>query len=353
MAPLNRGATLETVGSPPLTLKEIVRSLPRDVFLKDAQKAWAQVAISVVAAIVGYVALALSPWYLLPLAWAFTGTALTGWFVIGHDCGHRSFSNRKWVNNWLGHIMFLPLLYPFHSWRIGHNTHHRYTNNLDLDTAWVPFSPEFYESLSPALQKGYLALRGRFWFVASVAHWFNYHFDWRIFNPQDQKCVRRSVLLVVITAAIVFPVMFATLGFWGWVKFWLMPWLGYHFWMSTFTLVHHTHPDIAFHPADTWNEAEAQLSGTVHCQYPAWVERFCHDINVHVPHHLSTAIPSYRLREAYALIKEKWGDRCFPEQKFSWELMQKITDHCHLYDSQNRYKSIPEYEHDRANAAIS
>ena len=24
----------------------------------------------------------------------------------------------------------------------------------------------------------------------------------------------------------------------GLVKFWLMPWLGYHFWMSTFTVTH-------------------------------------------------------------------------------------------------------------------
>ena len=55
---------------------------------------------------------------------------------------------------------------------------------------------------------------------------------------------------------------------WGLVKFWLMPWLVYHFWMSTFTLVHHTGVDVQFTPASEWNEAMAQLAGTIHCDYP-------------------------------------------------------------------------------------
>ncbi|MFZ4664906.1 MAG: fatty acid desaturase [Prochlorotrichaceae cyanobacterium] len=328
--------------SPPLTLKAIVRSLPKHLFLKDSRTAWLQVLLSVAAVVVGYAGLVFAPWYLLPLLWAFTGTALTGWFVIGHDCGHRSFANRKWVNNWLGHFMFLPLLYPFHSWRIGHNHHHRYTNHLTEDSAWAPFTPEFYEQLPPVLQKGYQLLRGKLWFLASIVHWFQLHFAWWTFKPEEQKCVRRSVLLVLVTAAIVFPLLFATVGVWGWVKFWLMPWLGYHFWMSTFTLVHHTDVNIPFTPASEWNEAESQLFGTVHCEYPAWVEWLCHHINVHVPHHISTAIPSYKLREAYGLIKAQWGDRC-QEREFSWELMNRITDHCHLYHPENYYQSFQDY----------
>jgi hypothetical protein len=60
---------------------------------------------------------------------------------------------------------------------------------------------------------------------------------------------------------------------WGLVKYWLMPWLGYHFWMSTFTVVHHTAPHIPFKEAENWNAAKAQLSGTVHCDFPGWCVR--------------------------------------------------------------------------------
>jgi hypothetical protein len=35
--------------------------------------------------------------------------------------------------------------------------------------------------------------------------------------------------------------------------------LVYHFWMSTFTIVHHTAADIPFTPEGEWNEAIAQL----------------------------------------------------------------------------------------------
>ena len=112
-----------------LTLKQVIQTIPKTYFQKDPRKAWTAVALSVGAVILGYAAIAFSPWFLLPVAWFLTGTALTGFFVIGHDCGHRSFANRRWVNNWVGHIAMLPLIYPFHSWRLLHDIHHRHTNN--------------------------------------------------------------------------------------------------------------------------------------------------------------------------------------------------------------------------------
>jgi omega-6 fatty acid desaturase (delta-12 desaturase) len=48
-------------------------------------------------------------------------------------------------------------------------------------------------------------------------------------------------------------------GPWAVVKYWFMPWLGYHFWMSTFTAIHHTAPHIPFKPATEWNAAKAQV----------------------------------------------------------------------------------------------
>jgi omega-6 fatty acid desaturase (delta-12 desaturase) len=106
--------------------------------------------------------------------------------------------------------------------------------------------------------------------------------------------------------------------------------------------VHHTILDIPFRPAEEWNAAEAQLAGTVHCDYPKWVEWLCHDINVHVPHHISTAIPSYNLRAAHQALKAQWGD-VIRECRFSWALMRQIADHCHLYEPERNYQSFREY----------
>ncbi|WP_088894187.1 fatty acid desaturase [Leptolyngbya ohadii] len=325
-----------------LRLKHILKTLPKQCFQKDMRQAWTALAMNVFMVGLGYWALAIAPWYLLPVLWVFQGTALTGFFVLAHDCGHRSFAKRRWVNDFVGHILILPLIYPFHGWRIMHNLHHKYTNKMDVDNAWQPPRPEAYDRFNSVVQWFYRRLRGRFWWLSSIIHWAGLHFDWRQFQGKAREQVKFSALLVIGFAAIAFPLLFLTTGFWGIVKFWFMPWMVYHFWMSTFTLVHHTAPDIAFQEPDQWHEAMAQLAGTVHCEYPFWVEWLCHHINVHVPHHLSTAIPSYRLRMAHESLRENWGSY-LSETEFSWQLMCEITDHCHLYDADRSYQSFKEY----------
>jgi omega-6 fatty acid desaturase (delta-12 desaturase) len=79
-----------------------------------------------------------------------------------------------------------------------------------------------------------------------------------------------SLAAVAAFAFVGIPLIAHASGWAGVVKYWLMPWLGYHFWMSTFTVVHHTAPHIPFKPAQEWDAAKAQLSGTVHCDYPRW-----------------------------------------------------------------------------------
>lgn len=322
----------------PVTLKDVIQTIPRECFQKSPRKAWATVLLSVVAAGVGYTAIAFSPWYLLPLAWVFTGTALTGWFVIGHDCGHRSFAKRRWVNDWVGHFFFLPLMYPFHAWRLLHDHHHLHTNKMHVDNAWHPWTEEFYANSSPLMKQFYATVRGRFWWIASIIHWAQLHFNPANVNGRHRQEVKVSIAVVVGVAAIAFPALIYTTGVWGVVKFWLVPWMVYHFWMSTFTLVHHTASDVEFRDIEDWDAVEAQLDGTIHCDYPRWVEVLCHDINVHVPHHISVGIPSYNLRQAHSSLKQAWGGR-IKERKFSWSMLKDVVDQCHVFHPQKAYES--------------
>ncbi|MEO0855090.1 MAG: fatty acid desaturase, partial [Cyanobacteria bacterium J06648_11] len=162
-------------------------------------------------------------------------------------------------------------------------------------------------------------------------------------TDRDRAQFHQSALIVVIFGAIALPALTYFTGWWGLVKFWLMPWLVFHFWLSTFTIVHHTHPDIPFKYETEWDAAEAQLSGTVHCDYPAWIEWLCHDINVHIPHHVSTGVPSYHLRAADRALQEKFGDRMI-RTKFDWNLMYDVLN-CHLWAEQRKpYQTFSEYE---------
>lgn len=321
-----------------VSLNDVVKSMPAEVFQLNEWKAWQAVLTSIVSMAACEYLIAISPWYMLPLAWALAGTAFTGFFVVGHDAGHRSFSSNKLLEDIVGTLMFAPLIFPFEPWRIKHNHHHAHTNKLEEDTAWHPVKESEMAKWGPVsgfLYKTFLGSPLKLW--ASVGHWLIWHFDLNKYTEKQKPRVMVSLAAVFGFMATVFPALIYYTGVAGFCKFWLMPWLGYHFWMSTFTVVHHTAPHIPFKPAATWNAAKAQLGGTVHCEYPRWVEFLCHDISVHVPHHVSTKIPWYNLRKANESLRQNWG-QYMTEGTFNWRMMKTIFTELHVYDDKANYK---------------
>eukprot|EP00494_Astrolonche_serrata_P028701 UN28968 len=59
-------------------------------------------------------------------------------FVVGHDCGHGSFSNYYNINQFLGHIYHGSIFVPFWPWALSHNKHHLYHNHIvkDYSNPW-------------------------------------------------------------------------------------------------------------------------------------------------------------------------------------------------------------------------
>jgi omega-6 fatty acid desaturase (delta-12 desaturase) len=66
------------------------------------------------------------------------------------------------------------------------------------------------------------------------------------------------------------------------------------------------------------------------------VEFLCHDISVHVPHHVNSKIPWYNLRKANASLKENWG-QYMTTTSFNWRMMKQIFTECHVYDPKKNY----------------
>lgn len=50
--------------------------------------------------------------------------------ILGHECGHGSFSNIKILNDVLGFILHTIVLVPYFSWQHSHSVHHAKTNHL-------------------------------------------------------------------------------------------------------------------------------------------------------------------------------------------------------------------------------
>jgi omega-6 fatty acid desaturase (delta-12 desaturase) len=84
--------------------------------------------------------------YLNFIAWAtyscLQGLVFTGLWEIAHESGHGALSKHKWVNNAIGMVVHSLLLVPFYSWRLTHAHHHKSTNNLERDIAFVPDTKE-------------------------------------------------------------------------------------------------------------------------------------------------------------------------------------------------------------------
>jgi omega-3 fatty acid desaturase (delta-15 desaturase) len=51
-----------------------------------------------------------------PLYWYLQGTMFTSYFVLGHDCGHGSFSRYPLLNDIMGNILHTFILAPYYPW---------------------------------------------------------------------------------------------------------------------------------------------------------------------------------------------------------------------------------------------
>jgi acyl-lipid omega-6 desaturase (Delta-12 desaturase) len=316
----------------------LVEAIPRECFERRVRRELGAIASNATVLAVAYIALVLDPpRWLLPVLWFLAGTAGWGLYVIGHECGHGSFSKNRRLNHVMGHVMLTPFLYPFHAWRLLHNRHHANTNRVDKDINWCPLPMVVYRKLPWRRRSVYRLLRTVFWWAASLNEWAKMAFDLRQFQEgRDRRQVRVSIVIVALYAALFFPVLISSTGLWGVVKYWLMPWLIAHAWFSTITLTHHTHPRVPYLARRHWSPVGASLTMTIYCRYPRWAEMLMHDITVHVPHHVAPSIPFYQLRRAHAALRERWPD-LVQETRFSWRYLFQLLTACHLYDAKTEF----------------
>ncbi len=59
-------------------------------------------------------------------------------FVLGHDCGHGSFSDSGLLNDLMGNLLHAPILVPYYPWKLSHRHHHKNTGNMDKDEIFYP-----------------------------------------------------------------------------------------------------------------------------------------------------------------------------------------------------------------------
>lgn len=132
---------------PPVTIRDLRNAIPDHCFKPSTLRSFKHVAIhSTLASALAFVAYTCIPAVpFAPLRWALwaayayvQGLVFTGIWIIAHECGHAALFPTSLLNDSVGFVLHSALLVPYWSWKYSHARHHRYTNHMEKDTAFVP-----------------------------------------------------------------------------------------------------------------------------------------------------------------------------------------------------------------------
>lgn len=302
---------------PPFTHKVLKSAIPERLFQPSTARSLAHFFLDITLLLVLYVGMYwIQPVYLAPLFWLAIGTMFWALFVVGHDCGHGSFSNKKWLNRLIGYLSHSPILVPFHAWQVSHRLHHATTGSVENDEVFTVSSETEYKEMS-AWKRFY---RFRLFLLAFPAYLLgarnvhkvdfikHSHFlpGSDLFKPKD----RASVLISTSLCLLFFSAYVAVgyfYGFWTIFTYFIAPYIVFIVWLSTVTYLHHTDPVVPNYRVNAWDSLRGSLS-TVDRNYGTFLNFIHHNIETHVVHHLFPSIPHYHLREATTYILPILGE---------------------------------------------
>ncbi|KAF8396947.1 hypothetical protein HHK36_018583 [Tetracentron sinense] len=294
--------------APPFRLADIRAAIPNHCWIKDTWRSLSYV-VRDVAVVFGLAAAAayLNNWAVWPLYWVAQGTMFWALFVLGHDCGHGSFSNNSKLNSVLGHFLHSSILVPYHGWRISHRTHHQNHGHVENDESWHPLSEKNYRSLDIGTR--IMRLTMPFPMIAYPFYlWSTNHFhpSSDLFLPNEKKDVITSTACWTAMAALLVGLSFI-IGPIQMLKLYGIPYWVFVMWLDLVTyLHHHGHKQkLPWYRGKEWNYLRGGLT-TLDRDY-GWINNIHHDIGTHVIHHLFPQIPHYHLVEATEAAKPVLG----------------------------------------------
>ncbi|KAG5177652.1 fatty acid desaturase [Tribonema minus] len=245
-------------------------------------------------------------WPLTFVWWNAMGFMMWALFVVGHDCGHTTFSEYTWVNAVCGHLCHAPLLVPFWPWAQSHHQHHSYHNHVEKDHSFPWFRKEQYATQLSGVGRTILKTPLHPLFSYGVSYLFFGYWDGSHFNPfgslfknrtQRVQCAVSSLAVALFLGLFLHYVIE-----YSWSAFavkYAAPWCIYNYWLVMVTYLQHHEPDsITYDDAD-YSFAVAAME-TVDRKYCWGVDDLHHNItDGHVVHHLFfTKIPHYNLMKA-------------------------------------------------------
>eukprot|EP00882_Tetradesmus_deserticola_P004762 GHRQ01005018.1.p1 GENE.GHRQ01005018.1~~GHRQ01005018.1.p1 ORF type:complete len:436 (+),score=149.88 GHRQ01005018.1:49-1308(+) len=318
-----RGFVLKEDGSydlsapPPFGLSDIREAIPKQCWQKNGLKSMAYLAADV-AIVAGLAAgaFALNQWWAWPLYWMAQGTMFWALFVVGHDCGHQSFSSSRHLNDLVGNITHASILVPYHGWRISHRTHHGNHGHVENDESWHPVTKSMYDNLEHWTKLGRLSFPWSLfaypfylWKRSPGKEGSHYDPNCDLFQPSERRMVLTSDAFMVGMLGVL-AACTAKLGVAAMFNLYFVPYWVFVMWLDTVTYLHHHGPEDAsmkmpWYRGEQWSYLRGGLT-TLDRDYGIF-NKIHHNIETHVVHHLFPQMPHYNLVEATEAAKKVMG----------------------------------------------
>ncbi|CAD7941796.1 unnamed protein product [Amoebophrya sp. A120] len=292
---------------------------------------------------------------------ALMGTAATGVWVVGHECGHGAFSESSLLNDVVGFVTHTVLLVPYFAWQFTHAKHHKYTNHLTLGETHVPpAKPTWLHKLSdslkhvPVFSENFVVLLDLVlhlvlgWPMYLVFNLTGGRVNWRGQKLNKKKNVTHfyagasseifppSWHLRVNLSAVGLVLMAGLLAAWAQragvetvLVYYFGPYLVTNMWLVLYTWLQHTDEEVPHFGPESFSWLRGALC-TIDRPYPKWIDHLHHKIgSTHVMHHLNFKIPHYHAAEATECVKPLLGSlyRFDPRPVFS-EVLCNVIKTC-------------------------
>lgn len=259
----------------------------------------------------------------------FAGLAFVGIFVLGHDCGHYSFSSRRWVNDLVGTLCHLPILNGFYAWREAHDFHHRRTQIRKVDPDWpellyaegedVPWHVKLAVRLGPGSPVGIFV---GFWVGMLKRALFGLLIPQMPVRTEEKWKIYPHTFVSFILAVILLREYYLLIGATKFVEMYVFPAIIGTSFGALLTFLHHTHEGSPVFDEEGYESFQAQVGATWNVRFPRFMEWMWLDINIHLPHHVLPNLPWYQLRTATEIIRAARPE-LIKEKSWSWQTMQE------------------------------
>jgi beta-carotene hydroxylase len=224
----------------------------------------------------------------LPIAFVISCVLATGGYVTSHEAMHSNIaakgSKHRWVNEWVGQVSTIPIVFPFSMARLMHLEHHYHCNDPLKD-------PDYTDEAPNALLAWYKTWYNRQPGVDGSIHAYKRILK-EMGTPEAARSLKETMVLQLVFMAVLFAMAWSGYALEAALVWWLPRHIGLSY--------------IRFYLSWAPHHPRAGRTGRYENTH-VFRSRLGHVMSMgmetHLVHHLYPNIPNHRTRAAYFALK--------------------------------------------------